>query len=53
MYGTDGRSLEYEDTIVLNNRKKKVWDTFLEEIREFAGKYNISGIHMDNGSSWP
>lgn len=26
MFGTDGRSLHFEDTIILNNRKKRVWD---------------------------
>ena len=41
MFGTDGRSLHFEDTIVLNNRKKRVWDDLLEEVIDLATSYEI------------
>ena len=41
MFGTDGRSLHFEDTIILNNRKKRVWDVLLEEMIELTSQYNI------------
>ncbi|CAK79065.1 unnamed protein product (macronuclear) [Paramecium tetraurelia] len=53
MFGTDGRSIHFEDTIILNNRKKRVWDVLLEEMIELTTQYNIQGVHLDNGSSWP
>lgn len=49
MFGTDGRSLNFEDTTVLNYRKKKVWDMFYEELLRFKQQYDIDGIHLDNG----
>lgn len=41
MFGTDGRSLHFEDTIILNNRKKRVWDALLEEVIDLATIYSI------------
>jgi hypothetical protein len=41
MFGTDGRSLHFEDTIILNNRKKRVWDALLEEVIDLATTYSI------------
>lgn len=29
LYGTDGRAVSFEDTILLNYRKKKVWELLL------------------------
>ncbi len=52
-YGTDGQSLNYEDTAMLNYRKKEAWDLLIQEIEEFAIKHDIDGIHLDNGQAWP
>lgn len=52
-FGTDGRALNFEDTALLNYRKKEVWDLFLKEIVEFVDKFGIDGIHLDNGQAWP
>ena len=52
-FGTDGRSINYEDTALLNYRKKKVWDLLIEEIIEISTKYPINGIHLENGQAWP
>ena len=32
LFGSDGRALQFEDTTVLNYRKKRVWDLFLSEM---------------------
>jgi len=53
MYGTDGRSMNYEDTAILNYRKKRTWDLLIEEIIELVERFGISGIHLDNGQAWP
>jgi hypothetical protein len=45
-YGTDGRSLNFEDTIQLNYRKKKAWDLLIEEAVQFTDKYGIQGLHL-------
>ncbi len=52
-FGTDGRSINYEDTALLNYRKKKVWDLLVEELIEISMKYQINGIHLENGQAWP
>jgi hypothetical protein len=48
LFGTDGRSLQFEDTIVLNYRKKEVWDLFLQELETLKEDYQVNGIHLDN-----
>jgi starch synthase len=48
LYGTDGRSLSFEDTTVLNYRKLSVWNQFLEELYHLRDEYQIDGIHLDN-----
>lgn len=53
VFGTDGRAMHFEDTSLLNYRKKKCWDLFLKEIIDFTKQYKIQGIHLDNGQSWP
>ena len=52
-FGTDGRALNFEDTALLNYRKKEVWDLFLKEVIEFTDKFGIDGLHLDNGQAWP
>ncbi|KAL4507061.1 hypothetical protein ABPG72_001854 [Tetrahymena utriculariae] len=53
VFGSDGRAIFFEDTTLLNYRKKKVWDLMIEEITKFTDTYNISGLHLDNGQAWP
>lgn len=52
-YGTDGRGMHYEDTAMLNYRVAKVWNLLIEDVLEFARKFQISGIHLDNAHAWP
>ena len=53
VFGSDGRAIFFEDTCLLNYRKKKVWDLLLEELIDFTKEYKINGIHLDNGQAWP
>jgi glycosidase len=48
LYGTEGRSLSYEDTAVLNYRKLRVWNMILEELYHLRDQYGIDGVHLDN-----
>ena len=52
-YGSDGKSVRYEDSAVLNYRKVETWDLLVEEIRLLIEKYNIDGVHLDNCQAWP
>lgn len=52
-FGTDGRSINYEDTALLNYRKKKVWDLLISELIEICSSHPINGIHLENGQAWP
>lgn len=53
LYGSEGRALFPEDTVVLNYRKKEAWDLLLEETFYVINKFDIDGIHIDNGQSCP
>lgn len=52
-YGTDGQSINYEDTAMLNYRKVESWNLLIDEVVNFAVQYGISGVHLDNGQAWP
>lgn len=52
-YGTDGQSINYDDSALLNYRKVEAWDILIDEVVSFATKYGISGVHLDNGQAWP
>ena len=52
-YGSDGKSIRYEDSAILNYRKKESWDLLISEIKILIEKYNIDGIHLDNCQAWP
>ena len=52
-YGSDGKSVTYEDSAILNYRKKESWDLLISEIKTLIDKYNIDGVHLDNCQAWP
>ena len=52
-YGTDGASLQYEDSAVLNYRKIDCWNLLIDEIKSLIDKYGIDGVHLDNCQAWP
>ena len=52
-YGSDGKSVRYEDSAILNYRKKESWDLLILEIKTLIDKYNIDGVHLDNCQAWP
>ena len=52
-YGSDGKSVRYEDSAILNYRKKEAWDMLINEIKILIDKYKIDGVHLDNCQAWP
>jgi hypothetical protein len=48
-YGTDGQSINYEDSAMLNYRKVEAWNLLIDEVVSFSKKHGISGINLDNG----
>jgi hypothetical protein len=48
-YGTDGQSINYEDTAMLNYRKLEAWELLINEVLSFSKKHGINGVHLDNG----
>jgi len=52
-YGTDGQSLKYEDSAMLNYRKLEAWEMLVEEVISFTTTMGVDGIHLDNGQAWP
>ena len=52
-YGSDGKSVRYEDSAILNYRKKESWDMLIKEIITLIEKYKIDGVHLDNCQAWP
>lgn len=52
-YGSDGKSVRYEDSAILNYRKKESWDMLISELKILIDKYKIDGVHIDNCQAWP
>lgn len=52
-YGTDGRSVNYEDTAILNYRKLSSWNMLIQDTVKIVEKYKITGVHLDNAQTWP
>ena len=52
-YGTDGRAIRYDDTVLLNYRKASVWNLLVDDTVSFAKKYSVDGVHLDNAHAWP
>lgn len=52
-YGTDGRSVDYEDTSILNYRKLSAWNAVIGDTLRVAEKFAVSGVHLDNAQTWP
>ena len=52
-YGSDGKSVKYEDSAILNYRKKESWDLLISELKTLIDKYKIDGVHLDNCQAWP
>jgi len=52
-YGSDGHSVSYEDSAILNYRKVESWDLLVEDITSLASKHDINGVHLDNCQAWP
>ena len=52
-YGSDGKSVRYEDSAILNYRKKESWDMLINELKILIDKYKIDGVHIDNCQAWP
>ena len=48
LFGSEGRNINYEDTMPLNYRKKKVWDLLVEETLSLLKTYQINGLYLDN-----
>ena len=46
VFGSDGRAIFFEDTTLLNYRKKKVWDPMLEEVVSLTDNFGVSGLHL-------
>ena len=52
-YGSDGKSVHYEDSTVLNYRKIEAWEMLISEVKTLINKFGIDGIHLDNCQIWP
>src|SRR3569833_2703945 len=48
-YGTDGQSINYEDSAILNYRKLEAWDLLINKKQHQQKEYGVDGIHLDNG----
>ena len=52
-YGSDGKSVHYEDSTVLNYRKIEAWEMLISEVKTLINKFGIDGLHLDNCQIWP
>ena len=52
-YGSDGKSVQYEDSTILNYRKIEAWEMLINEAKSIISKFGIDGLHLDNCQIWP
>ena len=52
-YGSDGKSVQYDDSTVLNYRKIEAWEMLINEIKTLVSKFGVDGLHLDNCQIWP
>ena len=52
-YGTDGKEVQWIDTLVLNARKKQCWEQLVDDISSVARKFKVGGVRLDNAMAWP
>jgi glycogen synthase len=52
-YGTDGKEVQWVDTLVLNARKKQCWEQLVDDISSMARKFKVGGVRLDNAMAWP
>jgi hypothetical protein len=52
-YGTDGQAQKFEDTAMLNYRKIEAWELLIDEVMSYSKRFQVDGIHLDNGQAWP
>jgi hypothetical protein len=52
-YDNDGKSVQYDDSTVLNYRKIEVWEMLINEIKKLVNKFGKDGLHLDNCQIWP
>ena len=52
-YGSDGKSVTYGDSAVLNYRKIEAWEMMITEINTLIDNFKIDGVHLDNCQAWP
>eukprot|EP00921_Rhytidocystis_pertsovi_P013784 GHVQ01022382.1.p1 GENE.GHVQ01022382.1~~GHVQ01022382.1.p1 ORF type:complete len:1848 (+),score=155.63 GHVQ01022382.1:2238-7781(+) len=53
LYGTDGRSIHYEDSTMLNYRKVEAWDLLVSDIKSWSVRLGADGVRLDNAQAWP
>ena len=47
-YGSEGKSLHYQESALLNYRKKSVWDLHIQDTLSLIEKYEIDGVILDH-----
>eukprot|EP01054_Gregarina_sp_Poly1_P010510 Gregarina_sp_Poly_1__10509@NODE_771_length_6345_cov_302_800414_g302_i1_p1_GENE_NODE_771_length_6345_cov_302_800414_g302_i1NODE_771_length_6345_cov_302_800414_g302_i1_p1_ORF_typecomplete_len1506_score271_50Glyco_transf_5/PF08323_11/2_1e35Glycos_transf_1/PF00534_20/2_6e21AMPK1_CBM/PF16561_5/1_8e20Glyco_trans_1_4/PF13692_6/1_4e09Alphaamylase/PF00128_24/3_8e05Glyco_trans_4_4/PF13579_6/0_022Glyco_trans_4_4/PF13579_6/9_5e03Glyco_transf_4/PF13439_6/9_8e03Glyco_transf_4/PF13439_6/0_029Melibiase/PF02065_ len=53
LYGTDGRSITYEEACQLNYRKVEVWDLLIEDVISWHRRMGVNGVKLDNAHLLP
>lgn len=53
LYGTDGRSLSFEESCQLNYRKLDVWDLLARDITAWPIRMNVHGVRIDHAHILP
>ena len=52
-YGSEGNSVSFDDTMILNYRDIRAWELLISDTLKLCEKYKIDGVHIDNCQSWP
>lgn len=53
LYGTDGRSVIFEESCQLNYRKLESWDLLIQDIVAWKVRMGVNGVKLDNAHLMP
>jgi hypothetical protein len=52
-FANDSRGIEWNNSILVNHRKKTSWDELIRDMKVWVNDYQVGGILLDHAHIWP
>eukprot|EP01028_Stygiella_incarcerata_P011585 TRINITY_DN659_c1_g1_i1.p1 TRINITY_DN659_c1_g1~~TRINITY_DN659_c1_g1_i1.p1 ORF type:complete len:1831 (-),score=512.99 TRINITY_DN659_c1_g1_i1:200-5623(-) len=52
-FANDSRGIEWNNSILVNHRKKTSWDELIRDMKVWVNDYHVGGILLDHAHIWP